>query len=472
MDLKTKIVATIGPAITDENKIREMYENGVRIPRFNVKHNEPAWHAEYIDKYRKIADDMGINIGILIDLQGPSIRIGNIVEEGLDLAKGDEVVLGLNEVDGLKLIPFPQIANIQSIKIGSPIKLQDGIFTLTVTDFKSGEYIKAIVDKGGNLKSNKNVNMPFASFDLPSFTEKDKKYIEMGVEKGVDYIALSFVRNKEDLINLRNYINELGGDQHIMTKFETQDAIDNMEDVINFSDAIMVARGDLGIEIPFEQVPEIQKQLIQKCRQQKKPVIVATHMIKSMVDSPVPTRAEVSDITLAVLQKTDALMLSEESSVGKYPELAVEAMARIAKHNENVQFMDDKMLFQIETAQDSIIKAAHEVLQTNIADGQIKAVIAFTVSGRTARSLSRLRPNAPIYAFSNLDRTCGTLALSKGVHAIKMELSFDPVQNIQLAIDVLKHKSILNTGDTVLVIFGDKIGVSENNNTVTLQQVN
>lgn len=467
----TKIVATIGPATESDKMIRETLAAGVNVPRFNVKHNEPSWHSQTIDKYREIANELDINIGILVDLQGPSIRIGDINENGIELNKGDEVILGVNNAEDIVLIPFPQINYIKSIEIDSLIKIQDGIFTLSVTEFKAGEYIKARVISGGKLLGNKNVNIPHAKFNLPSFTEKDKQYIQMAVEKKVDYIALSFVRNKEDINNLKSYITELGGDQKIITKFETQEAIDNIDDIIKYSDAIMIARGDLGIETPFETVPRIQRTLIKKSRENKKPVIVATQMMKSMLNSPIPSRAEVSDITLAVLNKADAIMLSEESSIGKYSTEAIESMARIAKHNEPFNDLDINLEIEFESIQDTLANAVSEILTNKNSEYEFNAVMIFTISGDTARAISRLGVYSTIYAFSDNDRTVGSLTLSRGVYPYKIDFGQNPIDNIKVAIDILKKENKLIAGNKVLIMFGDRAGILGASNTITVQQI-
>ncbi|RMA97005.1 pyruvate kinase [Hydrogenothermus marinus] len=407
---KTKIVATLGPATAAEEMIEKLINEGVDVFRFNFSHGDHKTHKENLEKVRKISEKLNKHVAVLQDLSGPKIRIGQ-VEKPFTVHYGDEIKIVKEEVIGTKekiSINHPEILN--KLNIGDRIYIADGLIRLKVID-KDEEGIVAKVIVGGVISSRKGVNFPNVKLDISALTEKDIKDIEFGVKEGIDIIALSFVKTAEDVLKAKQIIQSYGGDQPLFAKIEKHEAVENIDKIIEVSDGIMVARGDLGVEIEMEKVPVIQKMVIKKCNEKGKPVITATQMLTSMLNSPRPTRAEVSDIANAVLDGTDAVMLSDETAVGKYPIEAVNVMKKTIIEAEKIypyikeyQSIDDKT--------QSIAYSA-----TKLSDRlKAKAIVAFTKSGRTARNVSKFRPKAPIIAITHDLKTFRRLNIVWGVN--------------------------------------------------------
>jgi pyruvate kinase len=472
MKQRTKIVATLGPASESSEVINTLLDSGVNVFRFNLKHNNYEWHGELMKRVREIAKSKDMNVGIMSDLQGPELRTGNFPNnaESLTLEIGQEVTFGKGSSEALTNIPFDELNVIDDLDINDEIYIDDGKIELDVVEIFE-TYVRATVKGGGVLGNHKSISIPQATVKVPTLNEKDMADIKFSIEQNVDFVALSFVRDRQDIATLRQFLNQNKGRQSIIAKVETLKAVENLDGIIDESDAVMVARGDLGIEVPIERVPKIQKQMIKMCREQSKPVIVATQMLLSMVKNAIPSRAEVADIANSVFDKTDALMLSEESATGDHPIKAVNTMAKIARYNEGTE-ADISIAHSIKSFEEMIIESSVQFSRQKLPDGEsVKAYIIFTESGKSARVLSRFRSPLPIYAFCSYQDTVNRLALSFGVRPFNMQLSQDPVENTRTAIKELMDRSLIFTGDRLIVIFGNNVGVPEANNTLSIIQV-
>ena len=476
MDQKTKIVATLGPATESSEQLEALMKAGVDVFRFNLKHNTQKWHQELMHRVRRLGERLNKNIAILADLQGPELRTGSFDDgsQTVMLKEGQKVIFSPKppkEKNGEYFhIPFNNPENIENLEPSHDIFIDDGKIELkTIKATKEAIFAKVV--SGGVLGTKKSVSIPHAVINIPTLLEKDKKDVRFAIDENVDFIALSFVRDATDIATLRNLIKHDNGTQHIIAKIETLKSIENINEIIESADAIMVARGDLGIEIPIERVPKIQKEIIKKCREAHKPVIVATQMLQSMVKNAFPSRAEVADIANSVFDKSDALMLSEETATGDHPIKAVTTMAKIARYNEIHEFADD-LQYTAGSFEEIIIASSISFSrQKPREEAGIKGYIVFTESGKSARVLSRFRPPLPIYTFTTHERVFRQLALSYGVEGFLLKLHKNPVNNIKDAISILKKSHKVEKGDRLIVIFGNNVGVPQANNTLSIVKV-
>lgn len=472
MNQRTKIIATIGPSSESTQTIKSLIGLGVNIFRFNLKHNNYEWHAEVMQRVRDIAKRENKQVGILSDLQGPELRTGihpNDVDK-IHLQLNSEVTIGSVPQQGLANIPFAHLDLVADLQPGHEIYIDDGKIELEVIKISKNS-VRAKVKGGGELGSRKSVSIPRANINVPTLNDKDRADIKFSIKEKTDFIALSFVRDGQDIATLRKYIKANSGNQSIISKIETLKSIQNLDEIIKASDGVMVARGDLGIEIPMERVPLIQLQIIKSCREQYKPVIVATQMLMSMVRNPIPSRAEVSDIANAVFEKTDALMLSDETASGEYPEKATSIMAKIARYNESGVHEED-ISYEPDSFEEIIIEASVKFSKKKPSREEgIKGYIIFTESGKSARVLSRFRTPIPIFAFSRHESTTNQLTMSYGVKSYNLELTKDPIKNTREAIKTLTRDKSIAKGDRIIVIFGNNVGVPEANNTLSIIQV-
>ena len=408
--VKTKIVATLGPATSNYESILALVKAGANMFRLNTSHGTALDHKKNIENIRKVSKECNTYIPILVDLQGPKIRVGNITTP-INITKNDTIILsGDSSIQDSFIIPvdYPQIAN--DVSIGEKILLDDGKIGLEVLDNKNNQ-IKAKVLYGEIIKPRKGINIPGATASLDAVTERDKEFIQFSVENNIDYIALSFVREAHDIELAKKIIKDFNGEIPIIAKIEKPQAVENLDSILSVTDGIMVARGDLGIEISPEEVPTIQKYIIDKTIRERKVCIVATQMLETMIENPIPTRAEASDVANAILDGTDAIMLSGETAVGKYPIEAVKMMRKIASNVENCNFclsnLDLEIIDKYDITPQAIANAAVKMAQ----DINAKAIMAFTHSGYTPRLLSKLRPTVPIIAISDREDTCRRLNL-------------------------------------------------------------
>ncbi len=464
---RTKIVATLGPAISDTETLKKLVMAGLNVVRLNMSHGTHEEHRKKIILVRKAEKEIGIKIPILIDLCGPKIRIGKIEEEPLFLHRGNTIVLTSKKEHkkGEIFVNYPFLA--REINPGEAILLADGAFRLKVKEIKD-EKVTCEVIVGGPLTSHKGVNLPHSNLSIPALTEKDIKDVKFAVKEGADIIALSFVRKAEDIMKLKNLLKELNAiNIPIVSKIEKPEAVENIDEILEVTDFLMVARGDLGVELPIEKVPVIQKTLIKKANRKGKPVITATQMLKSMVDMPIPTRAEVTDIANAVLDGTDALMLSEETAVGKYPLKVIETMSNVIKEAEKVYPHKRYEDFKPDTLQYSLAKAACELSNS----GNIKAIIPFTRTGATAIAVAKFRPKVPIFAVTHDIKVSRILNLVWGVNSCLTTLAKSTEKLIDISTQAVKERGIAKTKDKVIVLAGAPLGVPGTTNLVKVVEV-
>lgn len=448
---RTKIVATLGPASNSPEVIKQLVEAGMNVARLNFSHGSYEDHAHTVSLLRSIGKELETPITILQDLQGPKIRVGNLPDGGINLIEGKNIILVplaeyKNEPDTVG-IDYPHLA--EEVKPSAQVLLDDGLLELRVESV-SGQKVKCIVIEGGLLKSRKGVNFPSLNLRLPSMTEKDKQDLEFGLSQGVDWISLSFVRSAEDIRALKDLLAEKGADVPVIAKVEKPQAIANLEEIVKQSDGIMVARGDLGVEMSPEKVPMLQKQMIRMCNKKGIPVITATQMLDSMIREPRPTRAEASDVANAIVDGTDAVMLSGESAVGKYPVKAVEMMVRIARNVEkDIKFINYPPSEEDET------HAISEALNTIDKILPLRCIVAFTLSGYTATLAAAERPKALVVGLTPIPKVFHRLNLVWGVKPVLMDREVESFEElVEEAENRLLDRKIAATGDQILIIGG------------------
>ena len=454
--IKTKIIATIGPSTENEKKITALINSGARVFRINSSHETPEVHKKRIESIRKVSNELGQDIAIMLDLQGPKIRIGNLAEpmmlqnhQELFLKPGMEI-----EEEGVLPVDYPGI--IGDVKQGDSLLLDDGKIELVVQEIHP-DRLKTTVKRGGLLKSRKGLNIPnSSSTSLSVLGDRDREYIKFSVENNIEYLALSFVRNREDIVETKKCLSSFNGNIPIIAKIEKPQAVENLDPILHVSDGVMVARGDLGIEISPEHVPIVQKLIVQQANLHRKPVIVATQMLESMIEQPIPTRAEASDVANAIMDGTDAVMLSGETTVGKYPVETVEMMAKISKNVEVSNLCNCNRVPEVgddlyELDSQAIVSAIVNMLS----EVEINAIVALTRIGYTAKLLSKSKPSVPIISISDDDRVCRLLNLYWGVYPFKMKLQPNFTEELLKEIDsALTKKTFLNAGDKIIITGG------------------
>jgi len=464
VDRKAKIVCTIGPASASENVMRDLMRAGMDVARLNFSHGTHEEHARVIERLRKVAQKEGRTIGILQDLQGPKIRTGRLRQRmPVALKTGQKLTITPRDVPGTASVistTFPTLA--REVGPGSRILLSDGLIELRVKSTR-GDDVECEVVNGGLLGEHKGINLPGTAVSVPSLTEKDEADLLFGVRHGIDLIAMSFVRTAEDVRAAKKSLFDAKAEIPVIAKLEKPQAIDNLEDILDVSDGVMVARGDLGVEMAPEKVPIIQKHIIQRAAEWRKPVITATQMLESMIENPRPTRAEASDVANAIFDGTDAVMLSAESASGKYPRESVQIMARIVVETEHhmlrirgAQRRERRPLSISETICESIAHAAQDL--------EMRAIAVFTETGRTARLISKYRPKAGIYAFTQNKTVCNRLNLFWGVYPIcnnNPALSADDMVNV--AEGILMERGIVKSNDVVGVVAGTQMSSGSTN---------
>jgi len=472
MKKQTKIVATLGPASNDPKVIAKMIHNGMNVARINFSHGDHAEHGERIDNARKAATMAGEHIGILQDLCGPKIRIGDFKEGAVMLKKGDPFVITTRKVEGDEKIVSVNLKSLpRDVKAGMTISLEDGNFILDIVKVV-GEDIHTKVVSGGRVRSRRGLNVPGGKLSVSAITEKDKKDLAFGVSKGVDLVAFSFVQTAKDIRDARALLKKHGSKALIIAKIETQSAVDNLEAIVAETDGIMIARGDLAVEVPKEDVPLLQKQMIRMCRAAGKPVITATQMLDSMTNAPVPTRAEVADVANAVFDGTDAVMLSQESAVGAHPEHVVETMATIAIRAERSEMYREAMAYKAPTEHPSQLDASTLSAVKSGRQLDAAALVALTETGFTARMLARHRPHRPILAITPNLQTARQLAVSFAVQANVCKTQAKTIDAaIALARTALATEKIAKKGDTFVLSAGVPFGKVGGTNMTLIQQV-
>lgn len=450
---RTKIVATVGPACDSFDMLLALVKAGVNVFRLNFSHGTHENKKQVIEHIRKINSTEPYNISILADLQGPKLRVGKIENNALEIKPGEILTFTNEEVMGTKERIYVSYPNLHAdVKIGDKIMLDDGKMEVVVVGIENNNDVKVEVLLGGVLSSNKGINLPDTKISLPALTEKDLEDLEFIIKEELDWVALSFVRRVEDIRQLRDILKSRNSKTKIIAKIEKPEALSNIRDIIIESDGIMIARGDLGVELPVEQVPLIQKQIIKKCIHRAKPVIVATQMMESMMERSKPNRSEITDVANAVLEGTDAVMLSGETAMGKHPVLVVETMRKIILQVERTDYKYNR--------EDDLVPQPHSPSFLSDAicyngcklakDTRAEALVGMTQSGYTAFMLSSYRPQSPLYIFSKERSLINQLSLSWGVRAFYYaeEESLDDIISDQL--NILKERGFLKPGDVVV----------------------
>ena len=455
---RTKIVATIGPATESKQVLRQLIEAGATTFRLNFSHGDHEDHAERITAIRQVAEELGVHIGILQDLQGPKIRLGRFEAGPISLATGDAFTLTSRQVNcnqAIATVTYDKLA--EEVHNGCRILLDDGRVEMVVEHVdQSDQGLKCRVTVGGVLSNNKGVNFPDVQLSIRALTPKDRRDLAFGLQQDVDWVALSFVRNPSDMQEIRDLIRSHGCTTPVVAKIEKFEAIDSIDAILPLCDGVMVARGDLGVEMPAEEVPLLQKELIRKANSLGIPIITATQMLDSMASCPRPTRAEVSDVANAILDGTDAVMLSNETAVGDYPVEAVATMARIARRIERDyprRILDGQMATTIPNAISQAVSSIAR--QLNAA-----AILPLTKSGATARNVSKFRPSTPILAITSEESVARQLQLVWGVNPLLIPEQPSTASTFTLAMGVARQKGLLREGDLVVETAGTLEGVS------------
>lgn len=470
---RTKIVCTLGPSSNTEEKINRLVRNGMDMARINFSHGTHQQHAKVIKMIRKAADTYDVSLPILADLQGPKIRIGTMKDGGQQIHVGDYVTLTTEDVEGTsEVIPVDYSDLVDDAIEGNRVLIDDGLLELKIIK-KEEETLTAQVVVGGLLKSRKGLNLPDIDLSMSSLTEKDIKDLEFATSKGVDYIAMSFVRSADDIQEVISRVRAQGSNAGIIAKIEKPEAVDVIEEIIEESTGIMVARGDLGIEIASERVPLVQKKIIEKCRQAGKPVITATQMLDSMIENPRATRAESSDVANAVLDGTDAVMLSGETAAGKYPVEALQTMAKICRSVEkNAPHIYNSLSYRKpEWKEKQVIESlaySCVVLAENV---EAHVISTITHSGSTARRIAKFRPRVPIVAFTESDEVRRQLGLVWGVQPVKIDEIFDTDKSVKLMEEYLKKHGLVNIGERVIIATGMPIAKRGRTNMIKVSTI-
>jgi len=469
---RTKIVCTIGPATRSPENLRLLVEAGMNVARLNFSHGSHQQHAEVIGHLRTIARELNTPLALLQDLSGPKVRVGAIAGEGVLLRPGAEITLTLDDVPGDEHqvnLPVPEI--FEAVRAGTHLMLDDGLLELRVKSKRAGALVCEVV-VGGLLTSNKGVNVPGVSLPIAAVTDKDLDDLRFGIAQKVDYVAASFVRTASDIAVLRGVCEAARAKIPLIAKIEKHEAVQNIDAIMEAVDGIMVARGDLGVEVPIDEVPVIQKMLIRKANRAGKPVITATQMLDSMIRNPRPTRAEVSDVANAIFDGTDAVMLSGETAVGLYPFDTVRMMAKIATHTEGSldygSILDEKT--RLDTGQ-SITGAVGQATCDIAHDLGCAAILTASATGRTARVVSRYRPRAPIICATNLPETYQRLALVWGVHPVIVEMADDSDSMMQASIDAAEQTGLVKNDDVVVLTGGVPVGRPGSTNFIKIHRI-
>jgi pyruvate kinase len=471
LERKVKIICTMGPACWEEETISELVVSGMNVARLNFSHGDYASHTRTIDNVRKVEERLRRPVATLLDTKGPEIRTGMLPNhEKIQLESGKEFYLFFEAVEGNAdgvHVDYPDLY--KEVSVGQEIFIDDGSLLLSVEALDPAA-IKCRVLVGGELGEKKGVNVPGANLSVPTLTDKDISDIRWGVEHKVDYIAVSFVRTKEDILGVRKVLEEHLGESKIIAKIETRQSVENIDEILAVVDGIMVARGDLGVEMPTEDVPMVQKEIIEKCRSQGKPAIVATQMLDSMIRNPKPTRAEASDVANAVIDGADAVMLSGETASGRYPVASVKIMNKILmRTEENLREWQrtPKIFFNCGEVADAVSRAARDISETVCA----AAILSLTRSGATARMVSKYRPDCPVIALTPSFSTWRELALVWGVYPLICPFTTDVEESVSNSLSIVQEEGLIKGGDNVVFTSGIPLGIPGSTNLVQVYTV-
>lgn len=471
---KTKIVCTIGPSSESPEMLRKLIQAGMNVARLNFAHGELDEHAERIRRIREAAKELNRYVAVMLDIKGPEIRIGKMAEDYAELVPGETVVLTTEEVLGTKdriHVTYKQLP--QDVKPGSIILIDDGLVRLEVVKAEGTE-ITCLIKNGGKLKPRKGVNVPGVKTSLPGVTEKDVRHIKFGIEQNIDIIAQSFVRKAEDILEIKHILSEHKADHiQVIAKIENDEGVENLDAILSVADGLMVARGDLGVDLPVEEVPLVQKEMIKKCNLAGKPVITATHMLESMQMNPRPTRAEAGDVANAIFDGTDCVMLSGESAAGKYPLESVETMARIAARAESAMGRYSHCSCKGDGAPAiDITGAIGEAVARAALELSAKAILALTESGFTARMIAKHKPAAPVIAVSTKESVLYALSMTWGVTPLlRSESATNTDAAVAAAVELAKSAGYVQDGDLVVITAGVPAGCAGTTNLLRVHRV-
>lgn len=470
---KTKMVCTIGPASRDADTMREMLEAGMNVARLNFSHGTHEEHRKTIETFRRVRDEQDRPAAILLDTKGPEIRLGDFENGSEILEEGDEFTLTSEECPGTKeRVSTTYKALPSQVSLGTSILIDDGRVRLRVAGTTEDE-VRCIVVNGGKVSNRKGVNIPNQSLDLEYISEADRQDILFGIEMDVDYVAASFVRSGADVKILRSLLNENGGDRiKIISKIENTEGIENFKEILALSDGIMIARGDMGVEVDFEKLPGIQKKFIKECCKAGKTVITATQMLESMTHSPAPTRAEITDVANAVFDGTSAVMLSGESAAGDYPVETVKAMAKIVSQaEEDAEEVNQYKFLEVETNDRDVSNAMGHAACTTAHDIKASAIVAITTSGYTAEMMAKYKPVEPIIAATPDSKTYHQQALTRGVYPVLTQRSSNWNDLMEKAIEGAERMKFVKKGDCIVLSAGMPLQVPGTTNLIRVKTI-
>ncbi len=469
---KTKIICTMGPAVDQDDVLLQLMQRGMDVARLNFSHGSHEEHLSRVRRIKKLREQLNLPIAMLLDTKGPEIRTGNFANNRIQLEENAQITVAASQELGSEtFIPVSYADIHKDLKTGDRILIDDGLIELEVQTIED-EQLHCVVLNGGPVSNHKSINLPNVSTNLPALTDKDIADIKFAIEQGFDFIAASFVRKAADVLEIRKILEKHNGEHlHIIAKIENREGVVNFDEILKVSDGIMVARGDLGVEIPIQEVPTIQKSLIEKCYKVGKPSITATQMLDSMMRNPRPTRAEVSDVANAILDGTSAIMLSGETAAGKYPVESLAMMDSIARQTEktidywgNFNKTDYQMIPSVANA------ISHATCMTAM-DLKARAIVAVTHSGRTARLISRFRPECPIIATTVSQESLRQLSLSWGVYPFLVNEVYATDAMFELGMNKALESGFVSNGDVVVITGGTPIGMSGTTNTLKVQTI-
>lgn len=469
---KTKIICTLGPASDSDDILRKLIRNGMDVARINFSHGDHEQHKKRVDNFKKIREELGKPVPLLLDTKGPEIRTGKFETGEIVLNQGDNFVLVNEDIVGDNTRSTVTYKNLyRDVTKGSRILINDGLVELEVNEVKNKDiYCKVL--NGGVLGNNKGINVPGAQIHLPSLTEQDVKDIKFGIENEFDFVAASFVRKAVDVIEIKKVLEKNGGQElKVIAKIENREGIENFDEIIKVADGIMVARGDLGVEIPVEEVPVVQKMLIEKCYRNGKPVITATQMLDSMIRNPRPTRAEASDVANAIYDGTSAIMLSGETAAGKYPIETIQTMAKIAETAEDARDYWKRFTTMHYDMMSSVTNAISHATCTTALDLKAAAIITVTQTGTTARMISRFRPACPIIATTTSPRVQRQLSLSWGTIPYLVGVAESTDEMFDSGVEKALESGLVKNGEIVVITAGVPIGISGTTNILKVHVV-
>ncbi len=468
---KTKIICTIGPASEQEEKLRELILAGMNVARFNFSHGSHEEHKRKYDRVMKVSSELNIPVAALLDTKGPEIRLKSIEDGRTELVAGQKFILTTEDVIGNNEKVSITYKNLKAdVTEGMTILIDDGLIEMVVDEITETDIICTVIN-GGPISNNKGVNVPGANLSMPYISDVDRSDIMFGCDMGFDFLAASFVRSKEDILEVRKIIDEHGSHMKIIAKIESMQGIKNLEEILEVSDGIMVARGDLGVEIPMEEVPVVQKKMIKLAEAQGKHVITATQMLESMIKNPRPTRAEATDVANAIYDGTTAIMLSGETAAGLYPVEAVKTMARIAERTEQAIDYNGRMKRRENIENFDITTAISHATCTTAMDLKAGAIITVTISGFTAGMISRYKPSCPIIACSVSPKICRQMSLSWGVTPIWIARESTTDDLFDEAVRVSEEAGYIQKGDKVVLTAGVPLGVPGRTNMIRVVEV-